>query len=143
MEIELQLTKLEDYYANRQPGLYHVELELLVENYFKSCREMADSLWQHSAAGLSKRTVMQFVLSESSLKICDGMVQTIKHSKRKPTTLNRDPLTSWIEWFDSAAGMQIKWENYTGGASGQIDALDLARKCHDAWHNFLQAKGLL
>jgi hypothetical protein len=143
LEVEIQLQKLEDYYASRRPGFYHVEIEMLAEGYFRLCRELADALWEHhTAGGLDKNTVMAFVRSDPDLRVVDGMAQTIKHNKRIPDRRNPDPISAWIESYNSATGLPIRWESHSGAIRGQMDALVLARRCHAAWGRFLRQRGL-
>jgi hypothetical protein len=142
LEVEHQLAALEDYYANRSP-LSNIVAELIAENYFKTCRELADALIQNPTVPISKTQIMSLVHSNPDLKLCDAFAQTVKHNLRKPTQDNPDPISAWIEWFDTTAGIQIAWENPSATLVGGDDALDLARRCKAAWDAFLGKHGLI
>jgi hypothetical protein len=142
LEVEHQLAALEDYYANRSP-LSNIVAELIAENYFKTCRELADALIQNPTVPVSKTQIMRFVHSNPDLRLCDAIAQTVKHNLRKPTPDNPDPISAWIEWFDTTAGIQIAWENPSATVVGGDDALVLARRCKAAWDAFLGKHGLI
>lgn len=115
------LTRLGDHFPrsqNRSP-LSNVVVELIVEDYFKTCRELADALWQNPAVPLSKTDVMTFMHSDPYLILCDAIAQTVKHDLRQPRTKkDPDPLSAWIDWYATSAGLQIRWENVSQSRSG-------------------------
>ena len=86
-----------------------------------------------------KQTVMNFVMNDGALSVCDGMANTIKHHTRKPTTLNPDPVTARIAAVSGGRGVraEIEWSR-PSGVSGSDDAQDLARRCVAAWESFFQ-----
>jgi hypothetical protein len=142
-DVEHGLERIESAYDVTQgQGQYGNEhVRRVVEGFFKDCRELADWLWQdHQSTNLDKPTVIAFVMADPDLRIADGLAQTIKHHTRTGT----DPITAHITDITIGAeerNAKIGWSR-PSGAKGSEDALDLARKCVDAWRRFLAGRGL-
>jgi hypothetical protein len=110
------------------------DIRRAVEGFFKTCRELADWLWQNG--GLEKSAVMKFVLDDPHLRLADAVAQTTKHHTRHGKD---DPITARIvEIRSSPVGVTAKigWSR-ASGATGSEDARDLARECVQAWRKFL------
>ena len=131
-DVKHGLDVLEAMYA--QNDLDNDVVRRQVEDFFKDCRELAD--WLKQQAG--KPQAMSYVHTDSDLKLCDGMAQTIKHHTRTPTSWNPDPITAWIATVYGGKG---EWSSVSG-ANGTEDALRLARRCVAAWQRFFQREGL-
>ena len=132
------IQQVEDVYATRE-GLGNEDVRRAVENFFRPCRELADSLWQD--AGLDKPAVMQFVLSDPNLRLADAMANTIKHHTRE----GKDPITARVFYVSvgpEGASARIDWSRPSLARSYSRDALKLARKCVTTWRGFLRQKGL-
>jgi hypothetical protein len=117
----------------REEGQSTDDVRRAVEGFFKTCRELADWLWQNG--GLAKPIVMSFVLSDPRLRLADAVAQTTKHHTRT----GDDPITARITEIRSAPegiSAKISWSR-PSGTSGAEDALDLARKCVQSWQGFL------
>ena len=117
-------------------------VRLMVEDFFGSCRELADWLTKdaHNTQALA------FVNSHPDLRLCDAIAQTTKHHTRdkQPSNKDPDPVTARITRVISGpAGVQVEigWSSVSG-TSGTEDALYLARKCMTAWQSFFQQQGL-
>jgi hypothetical protein len=145
-DVEHGLEQVERAYDTTQAPQHDNEyVRRVVEDFFKDCRELADWLWQdHQSTGLGKKTVMDFVMADADLRLADGIAQTAKHHSRRPSRLNPDPITARITDISTGPGgrdVKIGWSQ-PSGAKGSEDALDLARKCVDAWRRFLTGRGL-
>ena len=77
---------------------------------------------------------MTFMHSDPYLVLCDAIAQTVKHNLREPRTkIDPDPLSAWIDWYATSAGLQIRWENVGQSRSGVKTPFVLARRCKAAW----------
>jgi hypothetical protein len=72
-DVENGLQVLEGFYARDYAG--NEAMRRGVEEFFKSCRELADWLSEHGG----KPEAMAYVKSDPDLVLCDGMAQTVKH----------------------------------------------------------------
>jgi hypothetical protein len=84
---------------------------------------------------------MAAVMADPALRLADGIAQTTKHHTR---TFGTDPITARITDITIGPGgryAKISWSQ-PSGAKGSEDALDLARRCVDAWRRFLAGRGL-
>jgi hypothetical protein len=144
-DVQDGLEQIENAYAaTESDGYYGNErVRRVVEGFFKDCRELADWLWHdHQSTGLEKSTVLAAVMSDPDLRVADGFAQTIKHHTRRATKVNPDPITARIIDISVGAGGSrafIDWRG--GGGHGREDALNLARRCVDAWKRFLAGSG--
>ncbi|PWK41665.1 hypothetical protein [Actinoplanes xinjiangensis] len=122
---------LEDLYS--RDGASNEDVRREVEEFFKSCRELADWLSEHAG----KRDAMTYVNSDPDLVLCNGMTQTIKHHTRRPGR-DPDPITARVSWVHGGGvRAEIEWSR-PSGPRGTEDALDLARRCAAAWTRFFQ-----
>jgi hypothetical protein len=139
--------QIQNAYATKESQGYYGndQVRRVVEGFFKDCRELADWLWQdHEDTGLDKPTVIAFMMTDPDLRIADGFAQTSKHHTRRGSRLNPDPITARIKDVSvgpSGSRVFIDWWR-PSGAHGMEDALDLARKCVNAWQRFLADRGL-
>lgn len=134
------IEQLEGVYATKE-GQGNDDVRRAVENFFRPCRELADSLWQDKSTGLNKSTVMQSVLSDPDLRLADAAANTIKHFTREGT----DPITARVFYVSvgpEGASARIDWSRPSLARSYSRDALKLARKCVQAWRGFLARQGL-
>jgi len=138
MDTEWLLADLRKLYGT--DTVSNVTLRILIEAVLKTCRELADWLWEHpSETRMTSKQVLKFVHADPALSVCDGLAQTSKHNRRSQ---GKDPLTAWVaEVTDNSA--TVKWENASGSVTGQRDALELCEACADAWLAFLKREGLL
>jgi hypothetical protein len=140
-DVQHGLERIESAYDVTQGQYGNEDVRRFVEGFFKDCRELADWLWQdHQSTGLNKPTVMAAVMADPHLRLADGLAQTIKHHTRTGT----DPITARITDITIGPGgryAKIGWSQ-PSGAKGSEDALDLARRCMDAWRRFLAGRGL-
>jgi hypothetical protein len=117
-------------------------IQQIIEDFFRSCRELADWLWQDKQTNLTESVVMQFVWGDRDLRVADGMAQTIKHHTR---TRGTDPITASIASTSEGpdgARVVIHWSRPSLARSYSRDALKLARRCVRSWRGFLVRKGL-
>lgn len=139
--IENKLTELEDIY--RQTNIGNDRAVAVVEELFRLCRELADWLW-HNPTGLSESTVQSFIHTNQDLRICNGFAQTTKHNVTRATKKDPDPISAHVSKFSTQpVRIEISWENQSGTQYGQEDALDLGKRCVQAWHAYLTQHGLL
>jgi predicted RNA-binding Zn-ribbon protein involved in translation (DUF1610 family) len=135
-DVEQELAALEAVYA--KDALSNELVRRQVDSFFDECRKVAD--WLKRNAGRAE--AMEYVNTDFDLQLCDGMAQTDKHHTR---TAGRDPdpITARVAWVYSGSGVraEIEWSRKSG-ASGTVDALDLARRCTAAWKRFFQRHNL-
>jgi hypothetical protein len=119
--------------AYQRKGVNDDDFTRRIEVFFKTCRELAD--WIHRQhPGLD---AMDYVNTESALKICDALAQTAKHHTRyKGITAKVEEL--FLE--ANGARADIAWTD--GSSSGTLDALKLADDCIAEWKAFFQQHGL-
>ncbi|ACV77915.1 hypothetical protein [Nakamurella multipartita] len=143
IDVEWQLAELRQLYGVDSTG--NVALRIQIENVLKTCRELADWLWEHpNETRLTEDQLLTFVRTHPELSICDGFAQTSKHNIRVSKSKNPpDLITAWVERVDSSGVASIKWESQSGAVTGQRDALELCEVCADAWLKFLKGEGLL
>ena len=80
-DVEHGLDQIENAYA--QEAMNNEDVRRIVEGFVKSCRELADWLWEDTQnSNVSKKTVMDFVTNDSAMNVCDGMANTIKQGLR-------------------------------------------------------------
>jgi hypothetical protein len=128
------LGQLETAYATEE-GQGNEDVRRTTEDFFATCRELADWLWQDKQnANVHKSAVMRFVLGDPHLRLADAMAQTTKHHTRRGSADITARITE-IRVGPDGASAKIGW---SGAAdSGSEDALDLARRCVIAWQGFL------
>jgi hypothetical protein len=137
-DIEHQLEDLRTLYFER-PAISNVQVRILVEGVLKSCRELADWLWENPSVPLTKKQVETFMYGNPHLKIADGLAQTSKHFRREVTRKCPDPITAWFDWVEIPCKAQIRWDSQLGGHEGHADALQIAQDCVEAWRTYLKA----
>jgi hypothetical protein len=134
-DLSLALEQLEGAYATEE-GQGNEHIRRMVEDFFETCRELADWLWQDKQnANVTKSAAMGFVMGDRHLRLADAMAQTTKHHTRQGS----DPITARITEIrvgPDGARAQIGWSRVSG-ENGSEDALDLARSCVGAWRGFL------
>jgi hypothetical protein len=121
-------------------GQGNEDVRRIVEDFIKTCRELADWLWQNT--NVNKSTVIGLIRRSPSLRLADAMAQTTKHHTRRSG--KDDPITARITEIrvgPDGARAQISWSR-ASGANGSEDALDLARRCVKAWRGFFVRRGL-
>jgi hypothetical protein len=130
-----------DAYSARQGLIAEHHLRRVVEEFFKDCRELADWLWQdHQNTNLDKSAVITAVMGDPNLRLADAIAQTTKHHTRSGS----DPITARISRVvieNDYMRARVGWRR-PSGSYGKEDALELARKCVDAWRRFLMQHGL-
>jgi hypothetical protein len=142
-DVQHGLEQVEDAYDITQAPQHDNEyVRRVVEDFFKDCRELADWLWQdRQSTGLDEPTVKAYMRGDRDLNLADAIAQTTKHHTR---TMGTDPITARIMDINTDPGgrdVTIAWSQ-PSGASGSEDALGLARRCVDAWRQFLAGRGL-
>lgn len=129
------LEQLEAAYSTEN-GQGNEDVRRVVENFFATCRDLADWLWQDKqTADVHKSAVMDFVLGNPHLRLADAIAQTTKHHTRRGGEDITARITE-IRVGPDGACAQIGWSR-TAGDSGFEDALDLAHGCVIAWQRFL------
>jgi hypothetical protein len=73
-------------------GQSNEDVRRIVEDLFKTCRELADWLWQNT--NVNKSTVIGLIRRSPSLRLADAMAQTTKHHTRRSG--KDDPITARI-----------------------------------------------
>jgi hypothetical protein len=121
------------------------ELRRQVEDLFEYMRELADWLDEDVFGGqrIAKAAVND-VHTYPALVIGDGVAQTEKHRRRRPSHLNPDPVTARAEdahGDGTAVCVDIPWSR-PSGPMGIEDALDLARRCVQEWQQFFTLRSL-
>lgn len=83
--------KVTSAYTTKE-GQGNEDVRRVVEDFFKTCRELADWLWEN--ADVDKSAVRGLMERSPSLRLADAMAQTTKHHTRQPR--ERDPITARI-----------------------------------------------
>jgi hypothetical protein len=134
------LGEVKSAYTTKE-GQGNEDVRRVVEDYFKTCRELADWLWQNT--NVNKSAIIGLIRRSPSLRLADAMAQTTKHHTRLPG--KDDPITARITEIrvgPDGASAQISWSR-ASAANGSEDALDLARRCAKAWRGFFVRRGLV
>jgi hypothetical protein len=121
-------------------GQGNEDVRRVVEDFFKTCRELGDWLWENT--NINKSDVIGLIQRSPSLRLADAVAQTIKHHTRRRG--KGDPITARVTGIrvgPDGASAEISWSR-ASGPRGSEDALDLARRCVKAWRGFLVRKGL-
>lgn len=135
---------LEAAEAACQPSSYRGNdvVKKSIENFFIQCFHMGDWLWEdQSRTGLTKPEVCKFIEIEPSLRICEGIANTDKHRVRS----KKGAITARVQSISpgsSETQVLIEWSQQGLPRKHTEDALDLARRCVDAWEGYLKDKGL-
>jgi hypothetical protein len=133
------LEQLERAYATEE-GQGNEDVRRVVEEFYKTCRELADWLWaDRQNTGVDESAVRAF-MRDDPLRLADAMAQTTKHHTRWGNDLITARVSE-IRVGPDGARAQIGWSR-ASGESGAEDALDLARRCVVAWQDFIAQNGL-
>jgi hypothetical protein len=100
---------------------------------------MVDWLGNDPAANLSLAQVRSFIDSDSDLHICAGIANTTKHHTRSRSNEMTARISS-IASNPTSVQVMIDWSE--GQNNGTEDALELARRCVNAWERYLVADHL-
>jgi hypothetical protein len=133
------LEQLERAYVTEE-GQGNEHVRRLVEDFFTTCRELADWLWQDKQNTGLDESAVRALMRDDPLRLADAMAQTTKHHTR----WGNNPITARVSEIRVAADgarAQIGWFR-PSGERGSEDARDLARRCVDAWQNFIEVAPL-
>jgi hypothetical protein len=109
------------------------------EIFFTQCIHVGDWLWGDKTTGLSIEQVRSFINNDPNLRLCAGMANTSKHHTRnRPGAMTAKIAT--ISTDTKGTHVVIGWSE--GRNNGTADALDLARRCVDAWKAYLAIRNL-